>query len=252
MRMLALCLILALTVAMPALAAGYEAVEVKDGGTVAGTVKFVGTPPKLPPIAVKKNQDLCGNSVPSEALTLGADRGVRYTVVWIEGIAKGKKIDGKDVVLDNNQCRFVSHVQAVTASAPAKIRNSDPVLHNTHGFVEKKTVFNLALPNKDQIIDITRRLKEPGVVDVKCDAHSHMHGWIVVRPDPYVAVTDENGAFQIRDVPPGTYKVVAWHESWEAKGTDKDGRPLYGEPVVLTKEVTILPKGEAKVVFDLK
>lgn len=252
MRRGALSLMLALAGAIVGPAMGYEGVEVKDGGTLTGSVRFVGTPPKLAPIPVKKNQDVCGSSMPSEALVLGADGGVRNTVIWIEGISKGKKIGTKEAVLDNNKCLFVPHVHAVTTSTPTKIKNSDPILHNTHGFGSKKTAFNLALPNKDQVIDITRRIKEPGVMDIQCDAHSHMRAWMVVRPDPYVAVTDDRGAFQITDIPPGAYKVMAWHESWEVKGADKGGRPIYGEPVILTKEITIPSKGEAKVVFELK
>ena len=88
--------------------------------------------------------------------------------------------------------------------------------------------------------------------ELSCDAHTHMRAWMVVRPDPYFAVTDESGVFKIAEIPPGTYNVVAWHESWQVKGIDKDGRPIYGEPVLVTKKVTILPRGEAKVAFELK
>ena len=77
------------------------------------------------------------------------------------------------------------------------MKNSDAILHNTHGFLGKPTVFNLALPNRDQMIDITQRLTEPGVVRVVCDAHPHMPAWLVVHDSPYDAVTDERGAVPI-------------------------------------------------------
>lgn len=234
------------------LASAYEVVEVKDGGTLTGTVKFSGEPPKQNPIPVKKNRDLCGDTVPSEALVLGPNKGVRHAVVWIEGITKGKKPDATEVVVDNAKCLFAPHVAAVAVGGKAAVKNSDPILHNTHSFLEKVTVFNLALPNQGQLIDITRRLKKPGIVEIQCDAHTHMRGWLVVREDPYFAVTDGSGAFKITDVPAGKYKVTAWHESWKVVGQDKDGRPIYDKPVVLTREVTIPPRGEAKVEFDLK
>ncbi len=234
------------------LAWGYEVVEVKDGGTLTGTVKFLGEPPKQAPIPVKKNRDLCGETVPSEALVLGPDKGVKHAVVWIEGISKGKKPDATEVVVDNVKCLFDPHVAAVAVGGKAAVKNSDPILHNTHSFLEKVTVFNLALPNQGQLIDITRRLKKPGIVDIQCDAHTHMRAWLVVREDPYFAVTDGSGAFKITDVPPGKYKVTAWHESWKVVGQDKDGRPIYDKPVMTTKEVTIPAKGEAKVEFELK
>lgn len=231
---------------------GYEVMEVKDGGSLIGAVKFVGEPPKQNRIPVKKNRDVCGDAVASEALVLGPNKGMRHTVVWIEGIGKGKKIEATETVLDNSKCLFTPHVSAVAIGAKTAVKNTDPILHNTHGFLEKVTVFNLALPNQNQVLDITRRLKKPGVIEVSCDAHPHMRAWMVVRDNPYVAVTAEDGTFKIADIPPGRYKVTAWHESWKVVGQDKDGRPIYDKPVVITKEVAIPAKGEAKVEFELK
>jgi plastocyanin len=231
--------------------AAYEAVEVKDGGTLTGVVRFAGTPPKLAPLAVNKNREVCGEQKPSEALVVGAEGGVRGSVVLIEGVAKGKKPTG-EVVLDNHRCLFVSHVTALAAGDKARVKNSDTILHNTHGFMGKPTVFNLALPNKDQMIDITRRLTKPGVIRVVCDAHPHMFAWMVVHDSPYVAITDERGAFKIDGIPPGTYKVTMWHEGFRPKGLDKDGRPLYDEPRSFTKDVTIAPGATATIDFELK
>lgn len=232
-------------------AGAYEAVDVKDGGTLTGVVKFAGEPPKLGPIPVTKDKEVCGTSKPSEALVVGPNKGVKNAVVWIEGIAKGKKPQGGDTVVDNVKCLFSPHV-SVVGGGPAKIKNSDSILHNTHGFLDKATVFNLALPMQNQVIDVTKRLKKTGVVDVQCDAHPHMRATMVVLDHPYVAVTDDSGAFRLTDVPPGTYKVVVWHESWKVTGTDKDGRPSYDKPVTVTREVAVPAKGEAKLDVELR
>ncbi|MGH7393911.1 MAG: carboxypeptidase regulatory-like domain-containing protein, partial [Candidatus Rokuibacteriota bacterium] len=236
--------------ASPGLAA-YEAVDVKDGGVISGRVSFSGTPPRLESIAVNKNRDVCGARKPSEALVVGADGGVRGSVVLIEGVTRGKKADG-DVVIDNAKCLFVGHVTGAMAGSRVRVRNSDPILHNTHGFLGKPTVFNLALPNKDQMVDITRRLNKPGVVRVLCDAHPHMFAWLIVHDSPYVAVTGERGEFRLDGVPPGTWKVTMWHEGFRPKGVDKDGRPLYDAPRTVTREVTIAPRGTATVDFELR
>ena len=132
------------------------------------------------------------------------------------------------------------------------MKNSDPVLHNTHGFSGEPTVFNLALPNRDQMIDITKRLTKPGVVRVLCDAHPHMFAWLVVHDSPYVAVTDDQGAFRIDGIPPGTYRVTMWHEGFRSRGTDRDGRPRYGEPVTQTRHLTLAPKATATVDFKIR
>jgi len=245
-----LSLLVLVVVPVPAVDA-YEAATVHDGGTLTGVVRFAGTPPTLSPIPVNKNRDVCGAQKVSEALVLGPDRGVRDTVVMIEGVARGKRGTG-DVIVDNRNCVFVGHVTAVVPGDRVRVRNSDPVLHNTHGFLGQPTVFNLALPTKDQMIDITKRLQKPGVVRVLCDAHPHMFAWMIVHDSPYVAVTDASGGFRIGDVPPGTYKVTMWHAGYRPKGADKDGRPVYDEPRTTTKELTIAPKATATVEFELR
>ena len=159
-------LTLALAVAVAAPAAAYEVVPVTDGGSLRGVVRFAGAPPRLEPLAVNKNRDVCGDHKDSEALVLGAERGVRGSVILLAGVARGRK-PAADVVLDNHHCVFVSHVSATMVSEPTRVKNSDPVLHNTHGFLGRPTVFNLALPNRDQMIDITKRLTRPGVVRVE-------------------------------------------------------------------------------------
>ncbi|PYM20224.1 MAG: hypothetical protein DMD78_22590 [Candidatus Rokuibacteriota bacterium] len=236
-------------VASPALA--YEVVTVADGGTLSGTVKFAGTPPRLEPLSVNKNRDVCGDQKDNEALVLGPERGVRGSVILIGGVARGKK-GAADAVLDNHRCVFVHHVTATMPGERTRVKNSDGILHNTHGFLGKPTVFNLALPNKDQMIDITKRLTKPGVVRVVCDAHPHMAAWMIVHDSPYYAVTDDRGAFLIEGIPPGSYKVTMWHEGFRPKGLDKDGRPLYDEPQAITRDVTIAPKAAATLDFELK
>ncbi|HEU4368333.1 MAG TPA: carboxypeptidase regulatory-like domain-containing protein [Methylomirabilota bacterium] len=242
---------LALAAALASPAAAYEVVTVADGGSLAGVVRFVGTPPKLEPLPVNKNRDVCGASKESEALALGPDRGVRGSVILVEGVARGKKPAG-EAVLDNARCVFVSHVTAVMTGERTRVKNSDAILHNTHGFLGKPTVFNLALPNRDQMIDITKRLTKPGVIRVVCDAHPHMTAWMIVHDSPYYAVTDERGAFRIDGIPPGNYKVSMWHEGFRPKGLDKDGRPLFDEPRTVTRDVTIAPRTTATVDFELR
>lgn len=232
-------------------AAGYEVVAVPDGGTLAGAVRFAGSPPRLDPIPVNKNRDVCGGQKPSEALVLGPDRGVKGGVVRLQGVARGKK-GGGDVIVDNAGCVFVSHVTAVGPGDRVRVKNSDAILHSTHGFLGKPTLFNLALPGRDQMIDITRRLQKPGMIRVLCDAHPHMFAWVVVHDSPYVAVTDARGAFRLDDVPPGTYRVTLWHAGFRQKGIDKDGRPLYDDPRTITREVTIAPRATTAADFELR
>jgi len=234
----------------PPLALAYVEGSVPDAATLVGRVRFAGEPVKGEPIPVRKNADVCGETKPFEALVVGPNKGVKNTVIYLEAVERGKK--PADFELDNTKCLFVPHVSAVMAGAKVRIKNGDPILHNTHGFHDKVTVFNVALPYRDQVVDITQRIKKAGVIDVQCDAHTHMRAWIVVRDNPYFAVTDDTGQFRIGEVPPGRYKVVAWHEGWVVTGKDKDGRPVYDAPRVLTQDVTVPAKGEVTLDFELK
>jgi plastocyanin len=179
-----------------------------------------------------------------------AVRGVRGSVILVEGVARGKKAEGERV-LDNASCVFVPHVSALMAGAPARVRSSDAVLHNAHGSLGGKTIFNSALSTKGRVVDITAKLKQPGVVKVLCDAHTHMSAWIVAHDSPYFAVTDEKGSVKIDGIPPGKYRVTLWHEGFAPKGVDKDGRPVY-EEWRQTKEVTVPRGGAVALDFELK
>jgi hypothetical protein len=100
-------------------------------------------------------------------------------------------------------------VQAVPLGTIVVV-NSDPVMHNTHAFHGKQTIFNVALPMKGQKVE--RPMNKPGINRVECDTHGWMLGWVYAAEHPYYAVTQKDGAFTIADVPPGSYTLVVWQE----------------------------------------
>lgn len=232
--------------------AQYQEIEVTDGGTIKGVVKFVGQAPKLEDLKVTKNPEVCGDHKPLEALLVGEGGGLENVVVSIEGITKGKKISAQATVLDNNKCVFIPHVQAMVVGGDAEIRNSDPILHNTHSFLDgKATVFNFALPIQGQ--KLKKKIKKAGLMNIQCDAgHTWMSAYVIAKEHPYFAVTGKDGTFEITDVPAGSYKVHAWHEGWKVTGKDKDGRNIYEEPQLQEKEVTVPKGGAAELNFEFK
>ena len=116
---------------------------------------------------------------------------------------------GSTPTLDQVKCRFTPHVQ-VARRGRIDIINSDPVLHNTHGYYGKRTAFNVALPIQGG--KVTKLLKAAGEVRVDCDAHGWMLAWIYVVDNPYFAQTGDDGTFSITDVPPGEYTLAVWQE----------------------------------------
>lgn len=190
---------------------GYEAVEVKDGGTLKGTVKVTGNIPKDETVSVTKDKSVCGDTLPREKYIIGPEGGVKNAVVFIKHIEKGKKIPDSSIIIDNKKCAFHPHVQGATRGQTIEVTNDDPMLHNTHIYLNKKTFFNAALPIKG--MHIKDRIKKSGLMSIECDVHSWMKGYIYVVDHPYITVTDENGKFSIAGIPPGTYEIEVWHEA---------------------------------------
>jgi hypothetical protein len=224
----------AAVLAAPPLAAAYEAVTVTDGGTIEGKVVYQGSVPTKK-IVPTKDQATCGKVRDEPEIVVGADKGVKDAVVWLKGVQKGKALEkpAQKPQIDNVKCEFVPHVQAVPKGSVVVV-NSDPVMHNTHAFHEKATVFNVALPVKGQKVE--KQMTKPGINRVECDTHGWMLGWVYVADHPYYAVTQKDGAFSIADVPPGSYTLVAWHE-------------LTGEQEL---PVTVKAKESVKVPVELK
>jgi Carboxypeptidase regulatory-like domain len=198
-------------------AQAYDEMQVSDGGTISGKVSFNGSVPTRK-IIPTKDSDVCGGIRDEALVMVGPDKGVQDAVVYLKGIEKGKAWGEPAGLpeLKNVKCQFDPHIQVIR-TGDLDVVNSDPVLHNTHGFYGKRTAFNLALPNKDQ--RITTELARPGIVRVECDAHGWMLGWIYVTDSPYYALTAEDGTFSITDVPPGTYTLVTWQEYTGPKET---------------------------------
>ena len=197
--------------AKPVFLGKYEEAAVSDGGTVQGKVVYNGSIKKKT-VLPTKDKRVCGK-VRKEPLILVGDGGaVQDSVVYLKGIGSGKpwpEMLTKVPVLDQEGCKFQPHVQ-VARQGGLDIINSDPVLHNTHGYYGKRTAFNVALPEKDQ--KVTKVLKQPGTVRVDCDAHGWMLGWVHVVDNPYFFQTGEDGTFSIADVPPGEYTLAVWQE----------------------------------------
>jgi hypothetical protein len=199
---------LALCTCVPALA--YEVVPVSGGGRIEGKVVFQGNVPTKK-IIITKDRDACGSTRDEPMMLVGGDKGVQDVVVYLKEVPKGKAWGppAKVPAIDNVKCRFEPAVQVIRAGA-IDIVNSDPVLHNTHGYYGKRTAFNVALPNQGQ--RIKKELERPGAVKVDCDSHGWMLAWIHVADSPYYALTGKDGSFSITDVPPGEYTLVATHD----------------------------------------
>ena len=164
------CAVIALSGAVIAVspAQAYEEAPVENGGTIKGKITYAGRVPTRT-ILPTKDQQVCGQMREEPEVRVGPDGGVQDAIVYLVEVERGKAwpAEAKEPVLDNKDCVFHPHVQAIPSGALG-VHNSDPVLHNTHGFYGKRTAFNIALPNQGQTIDVDLERTRAGAHRVRC------------------------------------------------------------------------------------
>jgi hypothetical protein len=205
-------LIAALSIAVPAAAQQYTPVDVANGGSIKGKISYNGRPPTPKKLTIPKDPKVCGTTRDEDIFVVGPDGGVKNVVVYLTDITKGKKMEGNmQPVLDQKGCHYVPHVQVVPVHATLQVKSSDPILHNVHSFLNGSTVINFAMPPQPGLV-LTKKLDKAGGQQLKCDVHSFMTGAVFVAANPYYALTGDDGTFEIKDVPPGSYTISTWHQ----------------------------------------
>ena len=139
---------------------------------------------------------------------LPRDRAAREAIIMLEGAEKGEPLTG--AVIDQRDKLFSPHVSIITVGTTVSFPNNDSVFHNVFAYFNAKK-FDLGVYPRGATKKI--RFDKKGVVALLCNVHSEMSAYIYVADTPYYTVTDKQGRFDIRNVPPGTYTLRAWHES---------------------------------------
>ncbi|HET7754889.1 MAG TPA: carboxypeptidase regulatory-like domain-containing protein [Anaeromyxobacteraceae bacterium] len=199
-----------------------------SAGEVKGVVRYTGPVPDAAPLRATKDQPTCGEAVPDDSLLVSG--GLLANAVVSVGAIPGVQPAPLTVVLDQRRCRFVPRVLTAPVGSTVDVVNSDPILHNAHGWNGKATVFNVPMPTEGQ--RAPKPLRKPGLVKVGCDVHGWMGAWIFVAEGP-AAVSAADGSYRLAGVPAGTYTVKVWHER-------------LGEQ---TAQVTVPAAGEATLDF---
>jgi plastocyanin len=151
-------------------------------------------------------------------------------VVYVQQ-APGTFPAGKTVEMDQRRMQFIPHVLPVVAGTTVRFLNSDPTPHNV--FSPDNEKYNLGTWPQGQTKEYTfsKCAKFPCVYAQLCRVHTEMEGFVVVLQNPFFAVTDRDGRYEIQNVPPGSYTVAVWHA--KAKATPKPVTVDAAKPAVV-------------------
>lgn len=183
-------------------------------GWITGQVSYLGKPKAPQMLLVVKDRQVCGkHEIFDESLQVGNDGGLANAVISIVGMesASGAEMPARESILDQQGCIYKPHVVLAPAKQEIQILNNDGVLHNIHTFSSVNQPVNISQPAMRK--RMTMNFEKPEVFPVRCDVHGWMAAWIVVMAHPYYALTDGDGNFVLKNVPPGDYKIKSWHET---------------------------------------
>jgi hypothetical protein len=208
-------------------------------GKITGSVKLDGAAPHMKgidmskdPFCVKANP----NPVHYENVVVSANGGLANVVLYLSDWSGPATVTTAVPVFDQKNCNYTPHVLAMDVNETFKVETSDQTAHNIHPNPNPMTgniPWNQSQPPGAPPVE--KSWKAPEMIEVKCNIHPWMHGWFAVVKGPY-ATTDENGNYTINDVPPGSYTVTAWQETYDK----------------MTQKVTVAAGASAKADFTFK
>jgi len=177
--------------------------------------------------------------------------GLKDVVVSVEGVEKGRPFDLSVPRVEARDCQFQPFVTVVRDGHAVEIVNMDPVMHDVQAYetslnLGPRVIFNSPLPmnahhKRGDLRATHRHLPGPSMLQpvnlhkgrnlfvMQCGFHAYMLSWGLAVSNPYYTITDGSGSYTIENVPPGSYRLVAWHPyvgtmSEEIVEVDPDGR----------------------------
>ena len=186
-------------------------------GTIKGHIKLTGKLPGnrvirmgMDPKCAEANR---GTRVIQETVAATIDGSLANVFVRLQGSFPQTPVPAEPVVLDQRACVYRPRVIGVRVGQTLQVKNSDDWLHNVHSLSARGNEFNVSEP-KAGMVQSFKMKNEEVMLHIKCDVHSWMTTWVGVVTNPYFAVTNDGGNFEIANVPAGSYTILTWHEQY--------------------------------------
>jgi plastocyanin len=194
-------------------------------GDLKGQFILDGQAPARTALNITKDQAFCGQfGLLDEALVVNPQNsGIANVVVYIYVTRRDRvkpkvhpelaELAKQNAVMDNAECRFEPRIVAVQTGQKITLGNKDQVGHNMN-----ISTVNPGNPPLNQLIPANRDIEhafnaeETLPIPVVCNIHPWMKGYMVIKETPYVAITDEEGNFEMPQLPAGKWNFKVWHE----------------------------------------
>lgn len=198
-------------------------------GTVKGQVVWAGgAVPELEKANVDKDQAHClskGPILKNNLIVNKSNKGVRYVLVWLADAANPKSTAWKapihpslkalkpTVEIDQPCCMFEPRVLGIREGQALLVKNTAPVAHNfSITSIGDGPNGNWLTPSGSKPLEVSGFKAKLLPTVYSCSIHSWMKGFVGVFSHPYFAVTDEDGNFELKNVPAGKHRLMAWQE----------------------------------------
>lgn len=242
----------------------YTEISVPEGGRIQGKVTITGDKPR--PMAFNlitiPDPVFCGKISTGtgwrlvEDFIIGPDQSLKDVVVFLQDVEKGKPFDMPKVRIEAKDCDFIPFVNVLRNKDEITVVNMDPVEHDIQAYETARArgarvLFNRPLPMNpyhemagmfgkehlpgEPMVEKIQLRKGRNVFVMQCGFHPYMFSWGLVLDNPYYAITPEDGTFEISDIPPGEYRLTAWHA---------------GMKEYLEQMVTVTPGGVTSADFE--
>lgn len=186
-------------------------------GTIKGIVRLAGAPSGNPVIRMgvdpKCAQMNAGNKIIQEVVSADEKGKLANVFVRLQGNFAPTPVPQQPVVIDQRGCVYTPRVVGMRAGQVMQVRNGDNVAHDVHGVSAAGNDFNVTTASGGAPFSFQPK-REEVMLRIICDIHRWMVTYVGVVTNPYFAVSQRGGAFEIEKIPEGTYAIEAWQERY--------------------------------------